>query len=101
MLSTYKPKHIEIVGFDKFNYDYNFLKADTTPPTISNLVNSTSQDLVYDANGNLVSGDGYFREYNELNQLIRIRNSSSSGIILEEYIFHPVEERVLIKNFIP
>jgi len=28
----------------------------------------------------------------------RIRNSSSSGIILEEYVWHPVEERVLIKD---
>ena len=55
-------------------------------------------NLIYDLNGNLVTGDGYYREYNELNQLIRIRNSSSNGIILEEYVFHPVEERILIKD---
>ena len=53
---------------------------------------------VYDLNGNLVTGDGFYREYNELNQLVRIRNSSSSGIILEEFVWHPVQEKILIKD---
>src|SRR3989344_5766698 len=56
-------------------------------------------NYVLDANGNLVTGDGFYREYNELNQLIRIRESNlSTGKILEEYTWHPVEERILIKD---
>ena len=55
-------------------------------------------NLVYDNNGNLVTGDGMFREYNSLNQLFKVYNGSSdSGLLLQEYNFHPVEERVLKK----
>ncbi|MBR9677376.1 hypothetical protein GOV04_04500 [Candidatus Woesearchaeota archaeon] len=55
-------------------------------------------NLVYDANGNLQSGDGKYREYNSLNQLVRIRNGSTdSDPILQEYMYHPTEERVLKK----
>ncbi len=36
--------------------------------------------------GNLITGDSYYREYNELNQLIRIRSGNlSTGPVLEEY----------------
>ncbi len=52
--------------------------------------------LVYDANGNLLSGDGYVRTYNSLNQLAEIRNSA--GSLLEEFSYHPVEERILVKK---
>ncbi len=49
-------------------------------------------NLVYDANGNLVSGDNYYREYNELNQLVRIRQGNlSTSPILEEFTWHPTE----------
>jgi len=55
--------------------------------------------LVYDANGNLVTGDSFYREYNELNQLVRVRQGNiSTGNILEEFTWHPTEERVLIKD---
>lgn len=55
--------------------------------------------LIYDANGNLVTGDGKYREYNGFNQLIRIREGNSvSGAILEEYLYHPIEERVLVRD---
>jgi len=37
---------------------------------------ANEQNLVYDQNGNLVSGDGFQREYYGFNQLIRIRNAS-------------------------
>jgi len=58
-----------------------------------------SISLSYDANGNLVTGDGIYREYNSLNQLWKVRNgSNSSGTLLQEYTYHPVEERVLIKK---
>src|SRR3989344_2305953 len=53
-------------------------------------------NLVYDANGNLVSGDGFVREYNGLNQLVRVKNDS--GATLETFVWHPIEERILIKK---
>jgi RHS repeat-associated protein len=56
-------------------------------------------NLTYDPNGNLVSGDGFFREYNSLNQLMKIRNGSTNvSTVLEEYTYDPVEERVAIKK---
>jgi len=54
--------------------------------------------LTYDANGNLVTGDGKFRTYNSLNQLWRIYNGSTNTTLLEEYTYHPIEERVLMKK---
>ena len=54
---------------------------------------------MYDANGNLISGDSFYREYNELNQLTRIRQgNTSSGQVMEELVWHPIEERILIKD---
>ena len=53
-------------------------------------------NLSYDANGNLISGDGFRRTYNSLNQLSEIRNSS--GGLLESFTYHPTEERVLVKK---
>ena len=37
----------------------------------------------YDGNGNLVSDGNYYREYNGLNQLVRVRsgNTSTSSIL--------------------
>jgi len=55
--------------------------------------------LTYDANGNLVSGDGKYRTYNSLNQLYRVYNGSgTNGTLLYEFKYHPVEERVLVKK---
>ena len=57
-----------------------------------------SLSLTYDKNGNLLdSGDGITREYNSLNQLWKVKNSSS-GIVLVEFTHHPIEERVWFKN---
>ena len=50
-------------------------------------------DLTYDANGNLISGDGKFREYNSLNQLVKVYNGSDAlGLLQEELTYHPTEE---------
>jgi len=50
-------------------------------------------NLVYDKNGNLVSGDGSYRIYNSLNQLWKIHNGTSEARrLLEEFIYHPTEE---------
>src|SRR3989344_1266731 len=61
------------------------------------VVFATELNLVYDANGNLLYGDGKYREYNSLNQLVRIRSSDNSTI-LEEYVHDPVAERILMKR---
>src|SRR3989344_4650804 len=56
-------------------------------------------NYVLNANGNLVTGDSFYREYNELNQLVRIREGNlSTGNTLEEFTWHPTEERILIKD---
>jgi len=59
---------------------------------------AAEMSLTYDANGNLISGDGKFRTYNSLNQLWRVYNGSNTSLLLEEYTYDPVEERVLIKK---
>lgn len=86
MIVTCKPKNIEIIGFDKYNYDFQFIQKKEI-------------NYVTDANGNLITGDSFYREYNELNQLIRVRQGNlSSSPVLEEFIWHPIEERILVKD---
>jgi len=36
-----------------------------------------TQSLVYDANGNLVTGDGKYREYDALNHLFKVRDGNN------------------------
>src|SRR3989344_1703845 len=56
-------------------------------------------NLQYDAVGNLVTGDSFYREYDGFNHLIRIKQgNTSSGNISEEFIWHHIEERVFIKK---
>jgi len=58
-----------------------------------------NQTLTYDGNGNLINGDGKYRVYNEFNQLIKVYNGSNASIQgwMEEYVWHPTEDRILIK----
>ncbi len=63
------------------------------------VVHAGTLNLQYDANGNLVTGDGKFRVYNSLDQLAEVRNGSASdGVLLEDYVYHPMEERILYKR---
>ena len=56
-------------------------------------------NLVYDDNGNLVTGDSKYRVYNSLNQLWKVYNGSDdTGDLLQEYVYHPTEERILVKK---
>jgi len=56
-------------------------------------------NLQYDSVGNLVTGDSFYREYDGFNHLIRIKHgNTSSGNITEEFIWHPIEERIFIKK---
>lgn len=62
---------------------------------------ATELNLTYDANGNLITGDGKYRQYNDFNQLIKIWEGNgppSVQSLLEEYIYHPTEERILVKK---
>jgi len=55
--------------------------------------------LTYDANGNFVTGDGYYRYYNSFNQLSKIYlGNNMSGVLLEDLTYDPVEERVFMKK---
>src|SRR3989344_886536 len=74
------------------------LIAILTLSTISFASSSSEFNLTYDGNGNLVTGDGKYREYNEFNQLIRVyEGNDTNGDILETYVYHPTEDRILIK----
>ena len=58
-----------------------------------------SLHLIYDDNGNFVTGDGKYRIYNDLNQLTEIRNgSNATAPLLEAYEYHPMEERIWLKD---
>jgi len=47
--------------------------------------------------GNLVTGDGYYRKYNDFGQLIKVRNGSSAASpLLEEYWYDPNGQRIKI-----
>ncbi len=66
-----------------FTYDSLGRRIALTDPDLGNW--TYSYDLVgnlitqkQNGGGNLVSGDGYYREYDGLNQLIRIRNGTST-----------------------
>jgi RHS repeat-associated protein len=48
-------------------------------------------DLIYDANGNLIQDQRYSYEYNELNQLVSIKDSNSSETIAEYFYDHSGE----------
>lgn len=64
-----------------------------------NLAIPNTQNLVYDANGNLVTGDGYYRVYDGFNHLAQIKTGNSdSGTVLEQFVWHPLEERILVKD---
>src|SRR3989344_5909243 len=98
MLSTYKPKSIQVIGFDRFDYD--FLKNIRRDLVISiPFIHAQEINYVLDANGNLISDGKYYREYNGLNQLVKVRlGNTSTSPVLEEYRWHPVEERIIQKR---
>jgi len=48
----------------------------------------------YDPNGNLVSGDGKYYEYNDANQLARVREKDSAGKVIAEYFYDFNGQRV-------
>jgi RHS repeat-associated protein len=55
-------------------------------------------EFSFDANGNIIHDGETFREYNSLNQLSAVYNGTDNSTLLAEYTYHPVEERVLVKD---
>jgi hypothetical protein len=93
------PRNESASGTSRYNTALNSFKADPLygdniePPT------QTGYSLTYDNNGNLVTGDGFYRQYNSLNQLWQVRSGSTAGgTLLERYNYHPTEERVIFKE---
>jgi len=87
-----------------FAYDSLGRKIFTTDPDIG-IVNYTydlAGNLVSQAQaggGSLVSGDGLYREYDALNQLVRIRSgTTASSPLLENYTYDPYGSRVKIER---
>ena len=60
----------------------------------SNATAATSLTYVYDANGNLIQGDGKYYEYNDANQLVKVRHEDASGPILAEYFYDYSGQRI-------
>ncbi len=55
---------------------------------------ATSLTYGYDANGNLISGDGKYYEYNDANQLVRVRHGDQAGPVLAEYVYDYTGQRI-------
>jgi hypothetical protein len=62
---------------------------------VSSTYTDTSIINVYDANGNLVTGDGKYYEYNDANQLVRVRQGDTiTGPVIAEYFYDYSGQRV-------
>lgn len=57
-------------------------------------VSAADQKYHYDANGNLISGDGKYFEYNDANKLVRVRHLEINGPILAEYVYDHSGQRI-------
>lgn len=56
-------------------------------------------NLEWDSNGNFVTGDGFYRIYDEFNHLIQIRSgNNASAPLLYSFTWEPLEEKVFIKD---
>jgi RHS repeat-associated protein len=58
------------------------------------VVASTSLAYQYDANGNMISGDGKNFEYNDANRLIRVRHGDATGPVIAEYFYDHNGQRI-------
>lgn len=61
---------------------------------ISNVKAITSLTYEYDANGNLIQGDGKYYEYNDANQLVRVRHGDQNGPVIAEYFYDYTGQRI-------
>ena len=61
---------------------------------IATPANSALVKFEYDAAGNMVSEQGKYYEYNDANQLVRVRKDSPAGEIIAEYVYDYQGQRV-------
>jgi RHS repeat-associated protein len=60
---------------------------------------SSQINFVRDANGNLISGDGFYRVYNGFNQLWKVYiGNNASGSLITDYLYDPDGNRVALKK---
>jgi RHS repeat-associated protein len=55
---------------------------------------STNLTYTYDANGNLIQGDGKIFEYNDANRLVRVRHGDANGPIIAQYFYDYQGQRI-------
>lgn len=55
---------------------------------------ATTLNYSYDANGNRITGDGQYFEYNDANRLARIRQGNASGPIIAEFFYDHTGQRI-------
>ena len=60
----------------------------------NSVVYGAMQKMQYDGNGNMVSGNGLFYEYNDANRLVRVREKASDGPVISEYWYDYKGQRV-------
>jgi len=61
------------------------------------VTNSNAEDTivnVYDNNGNLTTGDGRYYEYNDANQLAKVRQGDQTGPVIAEYFYDSSGQRI-------
>src|SRR3989344_3821103 len=63
-------------------------------------VETTQYDVTYDPKGNLVQGPSIFQEYDELNRLVRVRDGSATGQLIESYTYDDGNTRLTKTNHI-
>src|SRR3989344_5127234 len=61
-------------------------------------VETTQYDVTYDTNGNLAQGPSIYQEYDELNRLVRVRDGSSTGQLIESYTYDDGTQRLTKTN---
>lgn len=54
----------------------------------------TTLTYAYDANGNIIRGDGKYYEYNDANKLVRIRHNDQNGAVIAEYFYDNNGQRI-------
>ncbi len=54
----------------------------------------TSLTYEYDANGNLIKGDGKYYEYNDANKLVKVRHGDQNGPVIAEYFYDYTGQRI-------
>ncbi len=83
-------------------YAWNCLAQDTgnqssfaaSNRTFTVVIGAAIYNITYDANGNRISGFGYYFEYNNFNQLTRVRQNNATGTIIEEYTYDHSGDRI-------